>query len=147
MLFNMKKKLLGMFYLLFCLGMTVAADARSQAKGLESLERQPALLPGLPDLTKNVYLSKDSLACVSRYEIVGTSKAFPQRIEDPQIVAALRSSGCAFSDKEMRVVVELPDASSELYLSEKYAQYVGIFWRNPSGQIWRGYTMISNLHN
>lgn len=121
--------------------------ARKPPSGLDSLEVQPALLPGLPNLKKPVFLSKDSLACVSSYDIVGTSKAFPIRVSDPQILAALRANGCAFSDKEMRVIVTLPDADSELYLMQKEWQFVGVYWRNPSGQIWHGYTMIRNLHN
>lgn len=124
-----------------------AGGVPKESPGLDSLEVQPALLPGLPNLKKPVFLSKDSLACVSAYDVVGTTKAFPFRIDDPQILAALRANGCAFSDKEMRVIVTLPDADSELYLMQKEWQFVGVYWRNPSGQVWHGYTMIRNLHN
>ena len=142
----MKNILLGM--LCFIAINAFSQESRStRVAGLESLERQPALITGLPDLKKPVYLAKDSLACVSAYDIVGMSNTFPRRMEDPQIIAALRNYGCAFSGREMRVSVTLPDSSSDLYLMEKQFSYIGIFWRNPSGQIWHGYTMIANLHN
>ena len=117
--------------------------------GLESLEPHSAPLDGLPDMNKPVYLVKSSLVCLEgNYLLVAMSKHFGHNVPaDAQFLSSLNTSKCAFSDREMRVVIRLPDAGSGEYASENYWRTVRIVWRNPSGQIWTGYTMIENLHN
>lgn len=118
-----------------------------QAAGLDSLENQPASPPGLPDMKRPIHLSVNSLVCVGSYNIVGMSKAFRAPPADPQIVRAMRANGCTFSDREVRVVISLPDADSSEHQTQTIFHYAGIVWRNSSGQVWSGYTMIDNLHN
>jgi hypothetical protein len=118
-----------------------------KAAGLDSLENQPASPPGLPDMTRPIHLSVNSLVCIDSSNIVGMSRNFRTPPADPQIVRAMRANGCTFSDREVRVVISLPDADSDEHQTQTIFHYAGIVWRNSSGQVWSGYTMIDNLHN
>ena len=95
-------------------------------------------MPGLPDITKSVYLSPGSTVCDSLGAIANPNKD-----------VLIQIGACAISSKRIRVNIKLPTAP-EAYLSAHMQRSVEIVWKKEAqsdANIYTAWTAIRNLEN
>src|SRR5262249_34208695 len=108
--------------------------------------------PGLPDLSKPVYLKKMALICEDSGALYGVSNLLRgdgKSSPDPQNVAwVLRNFHCTIAQKDVLVSVFLPAANDQLeYLRQKESHVVLIRWKNSDGSIDAAWSFFDGLRN